>query len=171
MKIPTNIYKQINRPFVLPILALTFAITSTPPLYADIYKCVDTQGHQSFSSRPCRMEKPMKPNNDKTKQANNQYATNNSTNLSQQGEMTEDEERALLFAVDGKIRELQKKIDRLQRERAKEIAAADRPEATHSSVYRQQSEIRTRFDTVIASELDTISQLRKKRQVLIQKIM
>ena len=87
------------------------------------------------------------------------------------GNQTSAEERELLFAVDGKIRELQKKIDKLQRERAKEVAAADVPEATHSSVYRQQSEIRTRFDTVIASELDTISQLRKKRQALIQKIM
>jgi len=196
MNIQQNLYGRLNRSSVLPLVVLIFSVLIfslgfAPALHAEIYKCVNSQGHASYSAIPCQSE--FRTYEETTIiRAENVVADrstdsptdgfmesimtekedfNTETILSRSKKSSEAEERQELFAVDGKIRELQKQIDKLQRERAKEIAAADIPEATHSSVYRAQSEIRTRFDTLIASDLDTISQLRKKRQTLIQKVL
>jgi len=167
MNIQKHLYQWSNHKSVLPLIALLLSIGASPTLHAEIYKCVNSQGYASFSSIPCQ-DKSSPPTETITAVTD---AKPDPASMTYSGNSSESNNRQLLFAVDGKIRALQKKIDKLQRQRAKEVAAADLPEATHNSVYRQQIVIRTKFDTLIASDLDTISQLRKKRQTLLQKVL
>ncbi|MFT6433489.1 MAG: hypothetical protein ACJAVI_001531 [Candidatus Azotimanducaceae bacterium] len=185
MNIKQSLPIQFNPISVLPTLTLILSISITPLLHAEIFKCVDSQGHVSFSAIPCEgvSERPIeKPESVSVKGSMEKTATDNKepmretsnidhARLTQSKQSEASQDRQLLFDVDDRIKDLQKNIDQMQRSRAKEIAAVDIPEASHGSVYRQQSEIRTRFDTVITSELNIISQLLKKRQALIHKVM
>jgi len=162
---------KVRRLPVLSIFALVLGVGVFPDLQAEIYQCINDQGNQSFSSKPCK--NAINPGASIAAISPLDTVANGSlvTFLTTDKKSIASRDKAKLFAVDAQIKDLEKHIDKLQRERARAIAAVDVPESTHDSVYRQQTEIRSRFDSRIASNLVTISQLRESRQALMQKVM